>query len=77
MQLIYKGNIDRCHPRGVKFPAMALTFTHTPNHRSNEDKTVELLQEVVFAFVKNIREKLRLPLRQKAVAIFSCSANTC
>ena len=59
MQLIYEGKTEQCHPRGVEFPD-GFNVTHTPNHWSNEDKVVELLEKVILPYVKNTRENLGL-----------------
>lgn len=59
MQLIYEGKTEQCHPCGVEFPD-GFNVTHAPNHWSNEDKVVELLEKVILPYVKNTRENLGL-----------------
>ena len=47
MQLIYKGTINRCLPKGIDFPA-DFDMTCTANPWSNESKVVQHLEEIVF-----------------------------
>ena len=66
LQLIYEGKTDQCLPRGIKFPD-GFNVTYTPNHWSNEEKAIELLDVIIFPFLKKMREELMLPAEQKAV----------
>ena len=69
LQHIYDGKTDRCLPRGIKFPD-GFNVTYTPNHWSNEEKAIELLDVIIFPFLKKMREDLMLPDEQKALLIF-------
>ena len=69
MQIIYQGKTIRCHPQGVVFPE-GFNITHTPNHWSNEEKSIELLEEIVFPYLSRKRAELNLPDDQKALLIF-------
>ena len=55
IQLIYQGKTDRCHPK-FKFPK-EFHVTHTLNHWSNERKAIELVNNILIPYVKQIREK--------------------
>ena len=55
IQLIYQGKTDRCHPK-FKFPK-EFHVTHTENHWSNERKAIELVNNILIPYVKQIREK--------------------
>ena len=58
IQLIYKGTTDRCHPK-YKFPD-SFHVTHTSNHWSNEQTSVDLLEKIVGPYLNETREKLGL-----------------
>ena len=45
-------------------------ITHTPNHWSNEEKSIELLEEIVFPYLSRKRAELNLPDDQKTLLIF-------
>ena len=68
MQLIYKGKTDRCFPVGVRFPN-GFDVTYTPDHWSNEEKVVELLNVIIFPFLAKQQEELKLQPDQKAMLI--------
>ena len=68
-QIIYQGKTIRCHPQGVVFPE-GFNITHTPNHWNNEEKSIELLEEIVFPYLSRKRAELNLPDDQKALLIF-------
>ena len=69
MQIIYQGKTIRRHSQGVVFPE-GFNITHTPNHWSNEEKSIELLEEIVFPYLSRKRAELNLPDDQKALLIF-------
>ena len=69
MQLIYAGKTTRCEPKGIQFPE-GFHVTETPNHWSNEEKAIEHVHNILIPYVKKMREELRLPVNQKALAIF-------
>ena len=58
MQLIYQGTTNRCHPK-YTFPE-SFDVTHTPNHWSNEETSIDLLQKILAPYLTETREKLGL-----------------
>ena len=69
MQLIYEGKTPRCLPRDVEFP-MEFDVTFTPNHWSNEEKCIQLLNKVIFPYLKKKKHDLDLPEDQKSLLIY-------
>ena len=69
MQIIYEGKTNRCHPQNVEFPD-GFNITHSKNHWSNEEKAIELLQEIIFPYLKKKKEELGLPEDQHALLIY-------
>ena len=69
MAIFYQGKTIRCHPQGVVFPE-GFNITHTPNHWNNEEKSIELLEDIVFPYLSRKRAELNLPDDQKALLIF-------
>ena len=72
MQLIYQGKTNRCHPVGIDFPE-GFNITHSKNHWSNEDKVIELLEEIIFAYAESKRDELGLEQDQKCWLILTSS----
>ena len=58
MQLIYQGKTDRCHPK-YTFPS-SFNVTHTPNHWSNEQTSIDLIKEILAPYLLKTREELGL-----------------
>ena len=69
LQIIYGGKTNACHPRGITFPK-GFCVSHNIKHRSNEDETIKLLDEVVHPYIKKKRIELELPKTQKALMIW-------
>ena len=69
MQLIYQGKTARCLPREIEFPD-GFNVCYTENHWSNEEKVIELLQEVIFPFIASKKVEHGLAADQKALLIF-------
>ena len=67
MQLIYEGKTPRCLPKDVEFPK-EFDVTFTPNHWSNEEKSKQLLDNVIFPYLK--KHELGLPGDQKSLLIY-------
>ena len=67
IQIIYQGKTNQCHPK-FKFPD-EFNITHTPNHWSNEGKTIDLIEKVLVPYVKKTREELRLRSTKKWLLI--------
>ena len=69
MQLIYEGKTPRCLPKDVEFPK-EFDVTFTPNHWSNEEKSKQLLDNVIFPYLKKKKYDLGLPGDQKSLLIY-------
>ena len=67
-QVIYQGKTPACLPRFV-FP-VDWNVTFTPNHWSNEDKTLEYINQVILPFIKKKRSDLKLPDDHEALVIY-------
>ena len=50
IQLIYQGKTNKCHPN-YNFPN-GFHITHTPNHWSNETKSLEMIDKIIMPYVK-------------------------
>ena len=69
MQLTYEGKTPRCLPKDVEFPK-EFDVTFTPNHWSNEEKSKQLLDNVIFPYLKKKKKHdLGLPGDQKSLLI--------
>ena len=73
MQLILEGKTPQCLPKDVEFPK-EFDVTFTPNHWSNEGKSKQLLDNVIFPYLKKKKKKkkhdLGLPGDQKSLLIY-------
>ena len=67
MQIIYQGQTDRCHPK-FKFQE-EFNITHSVDHWSNEEKTIELIEKVLLPYVKIKKEELDLRSTKKWLLI--------
>ena len=56
MQIIYESQPDLCHSK-FKFTE-EFTITHSVNHLSNKEKTIELIKNVGLPYVRNKKEIL-------------------
>ena len=68
MQLIYEGKTPRCLPKDVEFPK-EFDVTFTPSHWSNKEKSKQLLDNVIFPYLKK-KHDLGLPGDQKSLFIY-------
>ena len=68
MQLIYEGKTPRCLPKDVEF-SKEFDVTFTSNHWSNEEKSEQLLDNVIFPHLKKKKDDLGLPGDQKSLLI--------
>ena len=66
MQLIYQGKTACCLPREIECPD-GFNVCYTENHWSNEEKVIELLQEVIFPFISSKKVEHGLAADQKAL----------
>ena len=76
IQLIYQSKTNGCHPTGIEFPE-GFNITHTKNHWSNEDKVIEHLKSIIFAFAKSKRAEFNLEEEQKYMLIFEVFKAQC
>lgn len=56
MQIIYQGKTARCHPT-FDFPE-EFNITHSINHWSNEEKSIELINKVLVPYVQKKKKEL-------------------
>ena len=68
MQLIYEGKTSPCLPKDVEFPK-EFDVTFTLNHWSNEEKSKQLLDNVIFPYLKK-KHDLGLPGYQISLLIY-------
>ena len=68
MQLIYKGKTPRCLPKDVEFPK-EFDVAFTANHWRNEEKSKQLLDNVIFPYLKKNHD-LGLTGDQKSLLIY-------
>ena len=72
MQLIYEGKTPRCLPKDVEFPK-EFDVTFTPNHWSNEEKSKQLLHNIIFPYLKKKKKhNLGLPRDQSCCCFTMC-----
>ncbi|VDI04793.1 Hypothetical predicted protein [Mytilus galloprovincialis] len=71
-QLLYQGKTDQCHPP-VKFPK-GWDIHHSENHWSNEQTMLRFIDTILLPYIHEQRDRLNLPLKQPALAIFDVFA---
>ena len=59
IQLVYKGKINRCHPR-FKFP-LDWHITHSPRHWSTENTMKDYLTEIIIPYIHAQRDLINQP----------------
>ena len=59
VQLIYAGNAQRCHPKGISFPD-GFDVIHSKNHCSNEILAIQHLDNIMMPYLEAMREELEL-----------------
>ena len=70
MQVIYERETPRCLRKDVEFPK-EFDMTVTPNHWSNEKKSKQLLDNVIFPYLKKKKKHdLGLTGNQKLMLIY-------
>ena len=67
IQLIYQGKANKCHPN-YNFPN-GFHITHTPNHWSNETKSLEMVDKIIMPYVKQQIADLQLGKNQEWLLI--------
>ena len=71
-QLLYQGKTENCHPK-VNFQKY-WDIWHLENHRSNEETTLRFVDKIIIPYVMRTCERLDLPLRHPALAVFDVFA---
>lgn len=69
LQIIYGGKTERSHPRGFQFPP-GFSVSQNPQHWSNEEETMKLIDKVINPYIVSKRSELQLPVTQKALVIW-------
>ena len=67
-QLLYEGKTERCHPKGVKFPA-GWDIYHTESHWSNQHTIQRFIKEVLQPWVVQHKKRLNLGEDQKSLVL--------
>lgn len=68
MQILYQGKTNRSHPKNA-FPD-GFDIFHTPNHWANEKTCLRFFENIIFPYVKKVREEIgALPVSQKALVV--------
>ena len=57
---MHSGKTKQCQPRGFAFPK-GFSITQNPKHWSNEQKTLELIDEIINPYFVSKRKELKLP----------------
>lgn len=68
-QIIYGGKTTASQPRGFKFPK-GFCISQNPQHWSNEQETLKLIDEIVNPYVVKKRSELNLNEAQKALMVW-------
>ena len=68
MQLIYKGKTNRSLP-SVKFPA-GFALTYNEKHWSNEKETLNFIQDILYPYIEDVKERLGLDVSQKSLLLW-------
>ena len=67
MQLIYDGKTERSIPR-VDFPS-SFSLSANPEHFSNTEESIKVINEVIVPYVTSKRKELKLPSNSPALLI--------
>ena len=71
-QLLYQGKAEHCHHK-VDFPE-EWDIWYSENHWSNESTMIRFADEILIPYVREMHNKLDLPLKQPALAVFDVFA---
>jgi hypothetical protein len=71
-QLLYQGKTEHCHHK-VDFPE-EWDIWYSENHWSNESTMIQFADEILIPYVREMHNKLDLPLKQPALAVFDVFA---
>ena len=67
MQLIYPGKCRRCVPR-YDFPA-SFSVSFTKNQWSNTERSIDLFEEIIFSYLKKVKNEKGFPEEQNSLII--------
>ena len=68
LQIIYGGKTVASQPCGFNFPK-GFCVSQNPNHWSNEQETMKLIENIISPYIVKKRAELKLPEAQKALVI--------
>ena len=74
IQLNYEGKTQRCLPNYDS--PKGFNVTHSRNHWSNTEKSVELFQKVIFPHLKNVKLSKKYPKEQMSLIIMETFKTT-
>ena len=74
-QLIYQGKTTRCLPK-FNFPS-DWSITYSPNHWSNEGTMEEYIRHVIFPYLSQMKEKLKLSSGYPALLLYDNFKGQC
>ena len=66
MQVLYQGKTDRSHSK-YQFP-VGFNIFHSPNHWANEETCIHFFENIIFPYIKKVREEMYAP-SQKAIVL--------
>ena len=69
MQVIYQGKTKASLPRNFVFPK-GFCLPQNPQHYSNEEETLKLIDSIINSYLVQTRHQLNLPPTQKAIHIW-------
>ena len=69
LQIIYGGKTVASQPHGFNFPK-GFCVSQNPNHWSNEQETMKLIENIITPYIVKKRAELKLPEAQKALVIW-------
>ena len=70
IQVIYQGKTKRCLPK-FQFPK-SFHVTYTPNHWSILEKCLDFFKNIIFSYLKKVKQQLGYPDEQWSLVIMDC-----
>ena len=70
IQVIYQGKTKRCLPK-FRFPK-GFHVTYTPNHWSNLEKCLDFFKNIIFPYLKKVKQQLGYPDEQWSLVTMDC-----
>ncbi|MCG8626611.1 MAG: hypothetical protein MJE68_32000 [Proteobacteria bacterium] len=74
MQILYQGKTDRSHPK-YTFPD-GFDIFHIPNHWANEEMCLCFFENIIFLYIKSVREETGAPIQKGMVLMDNFSGQT-